>query len=98
MFRDKVVKELFEYTKRQLDVLYGNDENTTHLNSQNLFNEEKRIFSGPYHFNDDYGYEILSKKLEKFWFKKVNSKLNLNKIYKYFKIFSLLCFSLNFHN
>ena len=43
MFRDKVVKELFEYTKRQLDVLYGNDENTTHLNSQNLFNEEKEF-------------------------------------------------------
>jgi hypothetical protein len=63
MFRDKVVKELFEYTEKELDVLYKNDLNTTHLNSQNLFNKEKRIFSGPYHFNDNYGYEILSKKI-----------------------------------
>lgn len=62
-FRDKVVKELFEHTEKELDNLYENDLNTTHFNSQNLFNVKKRIFSGPYHFIDNYGYEVLSKKI-----------------------------------
>jgi len=62
-FRDGIVKELMTYTEKKLNNLYDNSKNTYHFNSQNLYETDKPIFSDDFHFIDDYGYELLSKKI-----------------------------------
>tara|TARA_B100000795_G_scaffold184202_1_gene139778 strand:- start:378 stop:1355 length:978 start_codon:yes stop_codon:yes gene_type:complete len=69
-YRDKVVKELFNYTEINLEKLYKSSNNTTHFNSQNLFNLDQRIFSDDFHFSDNYGYELLSEKIGEILIKK----------------------------
>ena len=62
-FRDEIVKELFNYTDEKLKEVSSNFENTFYFNSQSLYNIEETIFSDDFHFNDDYGYELLSEKI-----------------------------------
>lgn len=67
-YRDKVVKDLLLFTEKKLISLYNNSINTYHFNSQYLFESEKQIFSDDVHFVDDYGYQILSKKISQIIF------------------------------